>query len=142
MPQPTAFKLYWEIWNGYANPDRFWAGPDLVWILASTDKARRCLVRRSQDKNMQMAWNVNWKEIPDSSIAELCAMLEEADAYGSPKQLAISTEEGDYLTVWDLTGVMQSRPFHLSIRFTSPGQQLSDLGRRLNAALSRLKNME
>jgi hypothetical protein len=69
-------------------------------------------------------------------------MLEEADAYGSPKQLAISTEEGDYLTVWDLTGVMQSRPFHLSIRFTSPGQQLSDLGRRLNAALSRLKNME
>jgi len=141
MPHPTEFKLYWEIWEGYANPDKFFAGPTLIWVIASTDTARRCLLERSAANTTQIAWTVNWEQIPYSTITELSVLLEEAGAHGSPKQLVDSTKEGDYLTIWDLTCVVQSRPSHLSVRFTTPGEQWSDLAQRLNAVLSSLRSI-
>jgi hypothetical protein len=47
--------------------------------------------------------------------------------------------DGEYLSVWDLTGVVGDRAFHLSVKFSCPGEIWSPLGHRLRDALMELR---
>ena len=58
------------------------------------------------------------------------------------KNLVEYAVDGDYLVVWDLTGVVQDRPFHLSLKYTCPGERWTALGKRLRDTLIALRNHE
>jgi hypothetical protein len=45
---------------------------------------------------------------------------------------------GDYLVVWELTGVLRDRPFRLAVQHKQPGCQWTALGQRLSDSLRSL----
>jgi len=139
MAHFTEFKLYWEIWGGYPDQDYPFGNPTLVWVIASKDSAVRCLVDGEPRGPMEISWSADWKDIQFSLTEPLPVLLEEAGAFSIPKQLVQGAPDGDYLEVWDLTGIFRDRPFGLSLKFTWPGEQWSPLGQRLRSALMALR---
>jgi hypothetical protein len=134
MSRYTQFKLYWEDWTGYPDQSHPWAEPTLVWIVATRETASRCLVDR-QAKDNKVIWNANWQALPYSKVRELVRLLHEVGVFDKPKQLVEDSGDGDYLSVWDLTGVLDDRVFHMSLSFRSPGHKWNTLGQQLKNAL-------
>jgi hypothetical protein len=69
-------------------------------------------------------------------------LLERAGAFGDPQRLVDDADDGPYVRVWQLTGVTGDQPFHLRLRFTTPGEHWTPLGRRLADALHALRSPE
>jgi hypothetical protein len=66
-------------------------------------------------------------------------LLDEIGAFGAAQPLVEDAPDGDYLSLWDLTGAVGDRAFHLSIKFSCPGEIWSPLGQRLRNALMELR---
>lgn len=141
MSRYTRFKLYWENWGGYSDKVHPFSAPTLVWVVATSETASRCLVedRRPIDNYTRAMWHANWQAIPYSTVQELVRLLHEVGAFDEPKQLVQDSQDGDYLCVWDLTGVLDDRAFHISVSFRSPGQKFNTLGEQLRKALFEIR---
>ena len=86
---------------------------------------------------MTVTWSAEWQRLPRELLDPVPGLLEEAGAFGeSAPLLANGAAEGDYLEVWELSGALHDRPFHLTIQRTIPGEwpPLS-LGQRLSDCL-------
>jgi hypothetical protein len=139
MAHFTDLKLYWEEWGGYPERRYPFGEPTLTWILATRDSAARCLIRAESKGAMDVSWTASWAKLPSHLIEPLPALLEDIGAFDSQKPLVADAPDGAYLTVWDLTGVLLDRPFHLSLKFTRPGERWTPLGQRLRTALIALR---
>lgn len=139
MSRYTQFKLYWESWSGYADKIHPFSEPTLVWVIATSETASRCLVDRKAKDNTRGIWNANWEVIPYSTVRELVRLLHEVGAFDEPKQLVQDSQDGDYVCVWDLTGVVDDHAFHISVSFRSPGQKFSTLGEQLKNVLHEIR---
>jgi hypothetical protein len=86
---------------------------------------------------MTVTWSVEWQRLPRELLDPLPGLFEEAGAFGQPAPLlANSVEEGDYLEVWELSGALFDRPFHLTVQCTIPGEWPAlSLGQRLSDCL-------
>jgi len=139
MAHFTDLKLYWEDWSGYPERSKPFGEPTLTWILATRDAAARCLIRAEAKGAMDVTWKAGWTKLPFRLVEPLPAILEDVGAFGSQKPLIADGPDGAYLTVWDLTGVLLDRSFHLSLTFTRPGERWTPLGERLRTALIALR---
>jgi hypothetical protein len=139
MSRFSDFKLYWEDWGGYPDRDYPFGNPTLMWLIASKDAAARCMVRSDAKGAMDVSWSARWESIPYTLVEPLPALLDEIGAFGAAQPLVQDAPDGDYLSVWDLTGVVGERPFHLSVKFSCPGEIWSPLGHRLRDALMELR---
>jgi hypothetical protein len=145
MSHYTDFKLYWEQWGGYPDRSYPFGNPNLVWIVATTDSAARCLVHQESRGAMTVEWKANWEQIPYALVAQLIPLLDEACAFSNTplsdeRALVQPSADGDYLCVEDVTGVLGDRPFHLSIKYLVPGSVWSPLGERLRSALIAMRD--
>jgi len=139
MSRFTEFRLYWEDWGGYPDRDYPFGNPTLTWLIASKEAAARCVVRPDAKGAMDVSWSASWESIPYTLVEPLPALLEEIGAFGAPQPLVEDAADGDYLSVWDLTGAVGDRAFHLSVKFSCPGEIWSLLGHRLRDALIELR---
>lgn len=136
----TDFTLYWETWGGYPTRKEPFGLPNLTWFVATADGAMGCRVRAQPKDSMTVTWSAEWQPLPRELLDPLPGLLEEAGAFGQAAALvANSAAEGDYLEVWELSGALRDRPFHLTVHHTIPGEwpPLS-LGRRLSNCLGLL----
>jgi len=139
MSRFTYLKLYWEDWGGYPDRDYPFGNPTLMWLIASKETAARCVVRSDVKGSMDVSWSANWEKIPYILIEPMPALLEDIGAFGAPQPLVEDAPDGDYLSVWDLTGVVGERAFHRTIKFSCPGEIWSPLGHRLRDSLMELR---
>jgi hypothetical protein len=139
MSRFTELKLYWEDWGGYPDRDYPFGNPTLTWLIASKEAAARCVVRSASQGAMDVGWSASWENIPYTLVEPLPALLEEIGAFGAAQPLVEDAPDGDYLSVWDLTGAVGERAFHLSVKFSCPGEIWSPLGHRLRDALMELR---
>jgi hypothetical protein len=139
MAHFTDLKLYWEDWSGYPERSNPFGEPTLTWILATRDAAARCLISAEAKGAMDVTWKAGWTKLPFRLVEPLPALLEDVGAFGSQRPLIADGPDGAYLTVWDLTGVVLDRTFHLSLKFTRPGERWTPLGERLRTALIALR---
>ena len=142
MAHYTDFKLYWEDWGGYPDRSCPFGEPTLMWVIATKDRTARCIVDRAHRGAMDVTWNAKWKGIPYSLVEPLPNLLEEAGVFTESKPLVEDAADGDYLAVWDLTGIVRARAFHISLKFTCPGERWTPLGQKVEAALYALRSYE
>jgi hypothetical protein len=147
MSHYTEFKLYWEQWGGY--PDRTYpfGNPNLVWVIATKDSAARCLVRQESRGAMDVQGKADWERIPYTLVEQLIPLLHEAGVFSAAPHIGMDAlvqpaANGDYLCVEDLTGVLDNRPFHLSLKYSAPGGEWSPLGERLRTVLIALRDYQ
>jgi hypothetical protein len=91
---------------------------------------------------MKVVWNAQWQQLPRELLDPLPDLLEQAGAFGEPVPLVENTGSGDYLLVWELTGVLHDRPFHLAVQLTAPGFQWTPLGQRLSESIGALRDYQ
>lgn len=139
MSRFTDFKLYWEDWGGYPDRDYPFGNPTLTWLIASKQSAARCIVRSEAEGAMSVNWHASWENVPLALAEPLPALLQDIGAFGAPQPLVEDPADADYLSVWDLTGAVGTRAFHMSIKFGCPGETWLPLGRRLRDALMELR---
>jgi hypothetical protein len=84
---------------------------------------------------MEVSWSVEWRPVDRAVIDPLPALLDEVGAFGMPAHLVDDAVDGDYQVVWEVTGVVGDRPYHLGLSFTCPGEHWTPLGRRFKEAL-------
>jgi hypothetical protein len=142
MDRYSDFTLYWEDWGGYADREEPFGLPWLVWVVASADRAARCEVAQRSVSAGEVTWSAGWQRIPRDLVDPLPRLLDEAGAFGNPQPLVDDAAHAPYVSVWQLTGVARGRPFHLRLRFTTPGERWTPLGRRLADALHALRSPE
>ncbi len=134
----TDFKLYWEVWGGYPDRSHPFGNPELLWVIASENSAVRCRVFPEAKGAMTIDWNVKWEKIALDVVGQIKNILEEIGAYDKLQPVVTNTVEGDYLMVWDITGVEGSRAFSISLKWTTPGEQWTPLGERFREIMSLL----
>ncbi|WP_026931541.1 hypothetical protein [Glycomyces tenuis] len=142
MGRYTDFTLYSERWGGYSDRSEPFGLPRLAWFVASSDGAARCLVQSESMDAMTISWSAAWQRVPLELLAPVPGLLAEAGAFGVPRPLVEDTGDGDYLDVWQLTGVHEDRPFRLAVERTVPGSAWTPLGRRLAVAIDSLCTYE
>jgi hypothetical protein len=130
--------LYWQRWGGYPDREIPFGPPELWCFVAKEDRAARCLVSPLPDHTPAATPGAGWQQIPPGLLRPVPALLHEAGAFGAPLPLVTGPAVGDYLQVWELTGVVHDRPCHLTVRFTAPGTRWTPLGQRLADTLRAL----
>jgi hypothetical protein len=132
-------RLYWEEYGSYPDRDQPFGLPSLVWVIAK-DKAARCRVSAEPKSASEVLWSADWKQVPYATVQGLKDMLEEVGAFGELKPLVENGRGGDYLVVWDITGVVGDRAFHFSVEFTAPGERWTPIGERFRQVLAALRS--
>jgi hypothetical protein len=140
MSHYTDFKLYWEVWGGYPERTYPFGNPELIWIIASENSAARCQVFSESKGSMTLQWKAEWDKIEYEVVDRLKNVLEDIGAFDNLKPLVANAAEGDYRSVWDLTGVDGDRTFRFSLTWTTPGEQWTALGERFREIMGLLRN--
>jgi hypothetical protein len=133
------FQFYWEEYGSYPDRDFPFGLPTLIWLIAK-DNAVRCRVSAESKSAMEVQWSADWKQIPSEIVQRLTDILEEVGAFGELKPLVENSQDGDYLVVWDLTGVFGQRTFHFSVEWTCPGERWTLIGERFREVMVALRS--
>lgn len=139
MGRYTEFTLYWESWGGYPDRAEPFGLPQLTWFVASAGNAARCVVRSQPEGPTRVTWSAQWEPLPRELLDPVPGLLEEAGAFGEPAPLVRDNAAGDYLVVWELSGVLRDRPFRLTVQHKQPGCRWTPIGQRLSDSLRALQ---
>jgi len=142
MGRYTELTLYLEEWGGYPDREASFGLPNLAWFVATADRAARCRVTSEIKGPTKVDRSAQWQQIPRELIDPVPGLLDEAGAFGDPAPLVEDTGPGDYLLVWELTGVVHDRPFHLAVQVMAPGSQWTPLGQRLSDSIMSLRDYQ